>query len=200
MRKIHTTVFAGIAALAAAGTAVASSHDTHLMKLDLPDGSVARIEYRGDVAPKVTVAPALNFAPVHWLDPFAAAPLTLFDRISADLDRQTDMMMRQVRSLQLQSNARDGKIDLAAFGALPAGTVGYSFVSTGTGTGVCSQSVQVTSFGPAQQPKVVSNWSGDCRGTPAASPTAASSGKDQGVTSTAGRTAGGHEGKLLHTT
>jgi len=199
MPKIRTAVFAGIAALAAAGTAVAASHDTHVMKLGLPDGSVARIEYKGDVAPKVTVAPALNFVPVHWFDPFAAAPFTLFDRIAADMDRQTDMMMQQVRSLQLQPNARDGKLDLAAFGALPAGTVSYSFVSTGTGTGMCSRSVQVTSFGPGQQPKVVSNSSGDCRDTPAASTTAGSSGQDQGATATAGRTAGGHEGKLLHT-
>jgi hypothetical protein len=170
------------------------------MKLDLPDGSVARIEYKGDVAPKVTVAPALNFVPVRWLDPFAAAPLTLFDRISADLDRQTDMMMRQARSLQLQPNARDGKIDLAAFGALPAGTVSYSFVSTGAGTGTCSRSVQVTSFGPGHQPKVVSNSSGDCRDTPAVPTTAAASRNEQGLTSAAGRIAGGHDGKFLHTT
>lgn len=200
MRKIRTIVIAGIAALAAVGTAVAASHDSHVMKLGLPDGSIARIEYKGDVAPKVTVAPALDFVPVHWFDPFGAAPFTLFDRIAADMDRQTDMMMQQVRSLQLQPNAPDGKVDLAAFRALPAGTVSYSFVSTATGTGTCSRSVQVTSFGPGQQPKVVSNSSGDCRDAPAASTTAGSSGKDQGVTSTTSRTAGGHEGKLLHTT
>lgn len=199
MRKIRTTVFAGLAALAVAGVAVAASHDNHVMKVDLPDGTVARIEYKGDVAPKVTVAPALNLVPVRWIDPFASAPFTLFDRISADLDRQTDMMMQQVRSLQLQPNAQDGKIDLAAFGALPAGTVSYSFVSTGAGTGMCSRSVQITSSGPARQPKVVSNSSGDCHDTPAASTMAGSSRKDQGVTRTAVQPAGGHDGKLLHT-
>lgn len=198
MRKIRTAVFASIAALAAVGTAVAASHDSHVMKVDLPDGSIARIEYKGDVAPKVTVAPALNFVPVHWFDPFAA-PFTLFDRIAADMDRQTDMMMRQVRSLQLRPST-DGKVDLAAFGALPAGTVSYSFVSTGTGKGTCSRSLQVTSFGPGQPPKVVSNSSGECRDTPAPSTTAGSSGQGQGVISTADPTAGGHEGKLLHTT
>jgi hypothetical protein len=61
MRKIHTAVVASIAALAVVGTAVAASHDNHVMKLDLPDGSIARIEYKGDVAPKVIVAPALSF-------------------------------------------------------------------------------------------------------------------------------------------
>jgi hypothetical protein len=200
MRKIRTAVFAGIAALAAAGTAVAASHDSHVMKLDLPDGSVARIEYQGDVAPKVTVAPALDFVPVHWFDPFEAAPFALFDRIAADMDRQTDMMMQQVRSLQVQPNAQDGKVDLAAFGALPAGTVSYSFVSTGSGTGTCSRSVQVTSFGPGQQPKVVWNSSGNCDDTLAAFTTAGSSGKDRGVTPAVGRTAGDHGSTLLHTT
>ncbi len=200
MRKIRTIVIAGIAALAAVGTAVAASHDSHVMKLDLPDGSIARIEYKGDVAPKVTVAPTLDFVPVHWFDPFGAASLTLFDRIAADMDRQTDMMMQQVRAFQLEPNARGGKVDLAAFDVLPAGTVSYSFVSTGTGTGTCSRSVQVTSFGPGQQPKVVSNSSGDCRDAPAASTTAGSSGKDRGVTPAVGRTAADHGSKLLHTT
>ena len=200
MRITRTTVFASIAALAAVRTAVAASHDSHVMKLDLPDGSIARIEYKGDVAPKVTVAPALNVAPVHWFNPFAAAPFTLFDRIAADMDRETDMIVQRVRSLQLQPNAPNGKVDLAAFSALPAGTVSYSFMSTGTAKGMCSRSVQVTSLGPGQQPQVVSNSSGDCRDTRAVSPAAGPSGKTQGVTLTAGRTAGEHAGKLLHTT
>lgn len=199
MRKIRTAVVAGIAGLAIVGTAVAASHDNHVMKLDLPDGSIARIVYKGDVAPKVTVAPALNFVPVHWIDPFAAAPFTMIDRIAADMDRQTDMMMQQVRSLQLQPKAGDGKIDLAAFRALPAGTVSYSFVSTGSGQGTCSRSVQVTSYGPGQQPKVVSKISSTCRDTPAASTVTGSSGQDKAMT-TAVRTAASHEGKPLQTT
>ena len=57
MRKIRTAVFAGIAALTAAGTAVAATADTRVVNVGLPDGSVARIEYHGDVAPKVALAP-----------------------------------------------------------------------------------------------------------------------------------------------
>lgn len=200
MRKIRTAVFASIAALAVVGTAVAASHDNHVMKLDLPDGSIARIDYQGDVAPKVTVTPALNFVPVHWIDPFAAAPFALFDRIAADMDRQTEMMMQQVRSHQLPSTAGDGKIDLASFKAMPAGTVSYSFVSTDSGQGTCSRSVQVTSYGPRQQPKVVSTSSGSCRDMPAASTATGSSGQDKTGTSTALRPATSHEGKLLQTT
>ena len=52
----------------------------------------------------------------------------------------------------------------AALAKLPAGTVQYSFVSSSSGNGNCSRSVQLTSFGPDQPPKVVSQSSGDCAG------------------------------------
>jgi hypothetical protein len=200
MRKTRTAVFAGIAALAVAGTALAANHDRHVMKVDLPDGSVAHVEYGGDVAPKVTVAPTLNFEPVRWFDPFAAAPFAMFDRIAAQMDQQAGMMMRQARALAIPANPANGKLDLTSFGTLPAGTVSYSFVSTGAGTGTCSRSVQVTSFGPGHQPKVISNSAGDCRDAPSA-PIATGLGQaDHVVTPAIGQGAGDPEGKPLHTT
>jgi hypothetical protein len=63
----------------------------------------------------------------------------------------------------------DAPLDRTAFGALPAGTVSYRFVSTSTGNGVCRRSIQVTSLGADRQPKVVSSSSGDC-GAPARAP------------------------------
>lgn len=200
MRNIRTAVFASIAALAVLGAAVAASNDNHVMKLDLPDGSIARIDYQGDVAPKVTVTPALNFVPVHGIDPFAAAAFPMIDRIAAVINRQTDMMMQQVRSAELPSTAGDGEIDFAAFKAMPAGTVSYSFVSTASGQGICSQGVQITSFGPGQQPKVVSTSSGSCRDMPAASTQTGWGAQDENGTLTALRTAASHDGEPLHTT
>lgn len=163
MRKIRTAVLADMAALAAIGTALAASHESHLMKVGQPDGAVAHIDYEGDVAPKVAVAPASGVTLTAWLDPFAPAPFALFDRIAADMDRQSDLMMRQVRALQLPAMADDGKIDLTALRSLPPGTVSYSFVSTANGGSTCSRSVQVASLGSGEQPKVVSTSSGDCR-------------------------------------
>lgn len=64
MRKIRTAVLAGVAAVAAIGTALAASHGSHVMKVGLPDGTVACIEYEVDVAPKVTVAPVSSVAPI----------------------------------------------------------------------------------------------------------------------------------------
>ena len=161
MRKIRTAVFAGIAALTAAGTAIAAAADTRVMNVDLPDGSVARIEYQGDVAPKVSMAPATKLVPIQWIGPFEASPFAMVDRIAAAMQRQSEMMMQQVHALQREPNAF-GEINLASFGKLPAGTTSYSFSSTSTGSGTCSRSVKVTSLGAGQQPKVVSKTSGDC--------------------------------------
>src|SRR3546814_3624443 len=70
MRKLlRTAVLAGAAAIATAGTAIAAANHNRVMTIDLPDGSLARIEYQGDVAPKVTVEPAMRFAPVRFADP-----------------------------------------------------------------------------------------------------------------------------------
>jgi len=63
MRKAHAIVLAGLGAATLAGAAAAASGKaTHHMTVPLPDGSVANIEYVGDVAPKVNVSPA----PVAW--------------------------------------------------------------------------------------------------------------------------------------
>lgn len=169
MRKLlRTAVLAGAAAIATAGTAIAAANHNRVMTIDLPDGSLARIEYQGDVAPKVTVEPAMRFAPVRFADPAITAPFALFDRIAADMDRQMDAMFRQVRMLEAAA-ARGTTLDRAAFGTLPAGTVSYRFVSTSTGNGTCSRSIQITSLGADQQPKVVSSSSGDC-GAPSRGP------------------------------
>jgi hypothetical protein len=164
MRNIRTAVLAGVAALAAAGTAVAASNHSHVMNVNLPDGSVARIQYSGDVAPVVRVEPSA--IPLRFVDPFDAAPFAMFDRIFADLDRQATAMMRQAQALQ-RAQAGDPGLDLAAFGNMPAGTISYRFVSTSDGDRVCTRSWRLTSQGPDQQPKLVSASSGDC-GSPAA--------------------------------
>jgi hypothetical protein len=84
MRKAFGLVLAGLGAVTLTGAAVAASRDIHTFNVPLPDGSTARVEYVGNVAPKVTVTPA----PV--------APFGLFDRSMFDMDRQIEAMMRQV--------------------------------------------------------------------------------------------------------
>lgn len=163
-------LLAGIAALAMAGTAMAATapkpgqpaadQPDHVLNLALPDGTIEQIRYSGDAPPAVVFTPVRSAAlPVAFGDPFAE-----FDRISAAMDRQMDAMLREASTMAAQPIGPDGKIDQAAFAKLPAGTVHYSFVSSSTANGTCSRSIQVTSYGANQQPKVVSQSSGDCAG------------------------------------
>jgi len=165
MRKLRTVVLSGVAALAVAGAALAATRDMHVMKVGLPDGSVARIKYAGDVAPKVIVAPAPDAVPLSFLGVVDAAPFTAFDRIAASMDRDMDAMVHEIVAFQPMLPSADGKIDLAALGKLPPGTVRYQLVSTSDGSGTCSRSVEVTSYGPDHKPRIVSNSVGNCAST-----------------------------------
>ena len=162
MRKIRTAVLAGGAALCAAGTAMAASNDSHVMRVNLPDGSVAQIEYKGDVAPKVSIDPSTRVVPVRLVDPFDAAPFAGFDQVFADMDRQVAAMMEQAQALRAAPGGDDGTPMLAALRNAPAGTVSYSVVSVRNGDHVCSRSWRMTAQGAGQQPMLVSTSAGDC--------------------------------------
>src|SRR3546814_15719417 len=121
MRKLlRTAVLAGAAAIATAGTAIAAANHNRVMTIDLPDGSLARIEYQGDVAPKVTVEPAMRFAPERFGDPAIIAPFALFDRIAADMDPQMDARFRQAR-LEEAAAGRGAKHDRGGFRVVQTG-------------------------------------------------------------------------------
>jgi hypothetical protein len=168
MRNVRTALLAGAAAVAVAGlSGVATARDlnTHLMTLQLPDGGVAEIRYTGDVPPQVVFNPA----PASW-DTFMpvssvfgpGSPFAMLERISAAMDREAASLMRQAEMLA----------DVPAFGAhqpieaalpnLPPGTQSYSMVSTWSGNGVCTRSVEITSPANGGQPRVVSHNSGNC--------------------------------------
>ncbi|MEO7689187.1 MAG: hypothetical protein ABIS51_07870 [Sphingomonas sp.] len=165
MRKKTIGLLAGIAGLALAGAAMATTppkhvQPEHVLNIALPDGTIQQIRYSDDTPPAVVFTPVSQVAlPVAFGDPFAE-----FDRIAAAMDRQMDAMLREASTMAAQPVGPDGKIDEAAFAKLPAGTVHYSFASSSSGNGTCSRSVQVTSFGPNQQPKIVSQRSGNCAG------------------------------------
>src|SRR5919107_4190054 len=63
MRRAFTIVLAGLGAVTLTGAAVAASRDSHTMTVPLPDGSSVRIDYVGNVAPKVSVTPAALSGP-----------------------------------------------------------------------------------------------------------------------------------------
>ncbi len=166
MRKSRAVTLAGLATVALGGAAVAASRDTHLLTVPLPDGSIARIEYQGDVAPKVKIEPASPFAAA-----FASPLMPSFahiDRMMAEMQRQADEMVRRANRMARQGNAT---ATYANYGSMPAGTSSYTTVITSNGSKSCTRTVEVTSQGAGKPPKVVSNSSGDCpaqKGAPAA--------------------------------
>lgn len=162
MRHVRMAVFAGIATLGVAGTALAANDKFHVMSVDLPDGSIAKIEYAGDVAPRVKIDRGIQFVPVGFEDVWDEPELNgTADRVFANMDRQLAKMMQQLRSAQTRLDAQPGP-GVAAFGNGPATLVSYRFVSTGDGQHACTQSWQWTSQGAGAQPKLVSAKSGDC--------------------------------------
>src|SRR5579864_1152310 len=103
MRIVRTALSAGAAAVllsATCGAAVAKGPQSHVMTVRLPGGGVEEIRYSGDVAPQVTVSPEGIPVSVAW-------PLAMFDsdlsfagldRISAAMDRQMNVMLRNARA------------------------------------------------------------------------------------------------------
>lgn len=173
MRKLPAIAAgAGIAA-ALAGTAVAAGSRTHVMNVPLPDGSMARVEYVGDVAPKVRVVPSR----VAIADPWAAGQVPLFadfGRMMQQMERQRAEMMRRVQQIAHQPGAATGvQPYVASYGNLPSGATSTSVVTYSNGQSTCTRTTEVVSQGPGKPPKVQSSVSGDCAGAPAGGASAA---------------------------
>ena len=156
----RTALGAGVAAITAVGLcgiALAQSPQTHVMSVALPGGGVAQIRYVGSVAPQIYVSDA----PTMMLPTMfgAGSPFAEFDRISAAMDRQADLLLRQAAAL---ASAGPSRLSPTAISALPAGTQEYQFVSTMNGNNFCSRSVEITSQGNGAAPRVVTHTSGNC--------------------------------------
>lgn len=162
MRKLRTALLAGAGAMLAAGAAVAAEK-YHVMDVALPDGSLARVHYQGEVAPQLVLVGA-PVQVVRVADPFAE-----MDRIAAAMAIRHQQMMQQVARMQAQmadavSRAQSEMRTVSAGegGVAPAnGIVQYRFVSTTNANG-CTTSVQWRSDGSGAQPQVYRTSSGDC--------------------------------------
>jgi hypothetical protein len=159
------TALAGAAALAIAGTAFAATprpnSDTHVMTVPLPDGSVARVEYAGAIAPKVTVEPR-SLGEFGWA-PMALPSFAGFDRMMADIQRQSEQMIRQAQQMAGHPAVPGAQPYIAAYSNLPAGQASETVVSVNSnGRSSCTRTTEVVSQGPGKPPKVTSSVTGDC--------------------------------------
>lgn len=163
MHIIRTSLLSGAAALLLSGASVgalAKGPQTHVMTVRLPGGDVEEIRYSGDVRPQVTVSPGDAFADLGWPAAFFGPDSTFaqMDRISAAMDRQMGLMMRNAEALAAEPALATG-IDQVK---LPPGMQSYSLVSSMSGNGICGRSVEITSRGDGQKPQVVSKTWGNC--------------------------------------
>jgi len=160
MRTIAALALGGIAAMAVAGTGIAAGSKTHVMNVALPDGSVARVEYVGDVAPKVTVEPRQLAGTERTWTPTAMPSFAGFDQMMARMNQQIQQMARQPM-------ASPG-MNVAAYGNMPSGANSTSVVSYSNGRSVCTRTTEVVSQGAGKPPKVTLNVSGNCGDAPQA--------------------------------
>ena len=158
MKLLPTTLLAGVASVALAGTVAA-----HTLTLQLPDGTTEQITYSGDVAPQVSFTPAQAGASQTMGGAFGPpSPFALMQQIAAQMDRDADAMMRQMQEIAAQPLAGPGQPIQIDMTKLPPGTQSYSFVSTMSASGVCSQSTEVIARAPGQKPQVITHRSGNC--------------------------------------
>jgi hypothetical protein len=158
--KFRVTAFAGIAALAIAGTAFAATGKSHVMNVSLPDGSVAHVEYVGDVAPKVTIEPG-TFAAFGWT-PMAMPSFAGFDRMIEQMNRESEAMMRQAQEMSHQPPAGLASKYIASYGDMPAGATSTTIVSYSNGARTCTRTTEAVSQGVGKAPRVTSSVTGDC--------------------------------------
>ncbi|HEY7977960.1 MAG TPA: hypothetical protein VID67_07180 [Rhizomicrobium sp.] len=154
MRKIQTVLLAG--ALALAGTAAfAAGNDVHHMTVRLADGSVANIEYTGDVAPKVSLAAPgpMTFAAFPQM---GFAPFAGFAQIDAMMNAQMRQMQQQIDAMMAMPMGANAPIE-AAFGK--------------AGSNFCAQSVRITTDANGKQ-NIERKTAGNCGGANVSAPAA----------------------------
>ena len=77
------------------------------------------------------------------------------------MDRQMAAMLRNANALAADSLSDPRAMTEIEAGRPPAGSESYTFISTGSGSGMCGRSVEITSNG-GQKPHVVSKSWGNC--------------------------------------
>ena len=142
MRKLP--LFFGAGALALAGTAAlaAGNSNLHTMTVKLPDGGAAKIEYSGNVAPKVDIRSGSPGEFAMLAPAFAFAGFPDVAQIEAAMDRQMSHMLREARAMMAMPSPGNMPFE-ANFGVAGSGNPGW-FISDGSGGNFCSRSVEVT--------------------------------------------------------
>lgn len=169
MRTPRSFLLAGAAAgaiaisiAAGAGFALAKDSSVHNLTVRFPDGAIAQIQYAGHVPPRVSFDSDPFSVGLYGPTPLAVSPFADFNRISAQMDADMDTLMRQGDALAFPIAAPPE--NLYRVGQILPGTTRYAFAAMAGGDGAyCMRSMEVTSKGAGERPKIVSHSYGDCR-------------------------------------
>jgi hypothetical protein len=162
MRSLSKLALGAVLAVGLVGTAAAAARSVHVTNVALPDGSTARVQYVGDVAPRITLVPVVPVAVPQVGIPVGFAFPDLGSAF-ARMDREMAATMQQVNALASQPLAGGpATANLASYGSLPPGTTSYSSVSVIDNGRQCSRTTEVIGQGADKAPKVLSKVSGDC--------------------------------------
>lgn len=162
VRKLPKFAIAAFSVAAIAGTAAATTRHNHVMDVTLPDGAIARVEYAGNIAPKVTIEPAID-PDADWVPLPAFAG---FDRMIAAMNRESEAMISQAQQSAHQP-AGGMMPNFASLTKAPAGMTSMTVISYSNGSGTCTRTTQSISQGPGKAPLIKSSLSGNC-GAPTA--------------------------------
>jgi len=167
MRKLPIFLTAGALALAGTAAFASGGPNLHTMTLKLPDGGVAKIEYSGDIPPKVDIRSGAPTNVSAFSPDFAFAGFPEFTRIEAAMDRQMDDMLRQARIMMAAPMLPNTPFKTSLGGA--PGDDSRWFVSTANRHDFCARSVEVTVINGKRS--VRSDTEGNCGSSRAASDT-----------------------------
>lgn len=164
MRLTKATLLIGGVVLLASGAAMVATSKYRTMNVAMPDGSVAHIQYVGDVAPKIEVQPAQSGG-IAFVDPVAFVGFPAFAdmaRMSAAMESQQQAMMRQIAQMEhVAASAKPGQVLVS--GKMPAGSsFQYTVVSSTNGNATCTRTTEWRSDGSNARPKVTQTSAGDC--------------------------------------
>ena len=158
MRKLPALMIAALSTAAIAGTAAAAARNSHVINVALPDGGVAHVQYVGNVAPKVTIEPAVH-SDGDWLPMPSFAG---FDRMIAEMNRESEAMMRQAQQLGHQPVGNGAVPYVASLSNAPAGMSSTTIVSYSNGNQTCTRTTEAVSQGLGKPPKISSSLTGNC--------------------------------------
>lgn len=161
MKKLPAIALIGCGLIVAPGTAAGAAGNSHVMDVPLPDGSVARVEYVGNVAPRVTIEPAASTDnDEDW------APLVSFagfQGMFARMNRETEAMVRDAQQVALRPANGGSAAFATSLAGAPAGSRSVTIVSFSSGGQSCTRTTESISERPGKPMKVTSRASGECQ-------------------------------------